>query len=302
MNKPELSLIFVNYNSGKLVDRALRSFFNCEPEIAAEVIVVDNGSRDIGELREVCARYSARLLLLKRNRGYGAAANQGVQVAQGDFVAVANPDVEFLPGAVSQLVRFLRENERAGVVAPQLFYPDGMPQPSCRRLPRLRYVFAGRRSPLLRLFPHFAPAREFLYLDVWKRAEPVEVEAVIGTVMFFRRVAYQEVGGFDERYFMFAEDMDICERLQAHGWQVFLEPRARVVHYYGAVRRRWRRQTEYQRVRALHRFFTRRGGFFSSFVLTPAFAGYYFTLEALGLVGLGEFEYSWQKGKKGESV
>jgi GT2 family glycosyltransferase len=118
--------------------------------------------------------------------------------------------------------------------------------------------------------------------------------------MVFRRAAFAAVGGFDEEYFMFAEDLDICNRLRQMGWQVFLEPGAKVVHYYGAVRRSWRRWTEYQRVRALHRFFTRQSGFLSSLMLTPAFAGYYFTLEALGLVGLGEFEYSWQ-GKGGET-
>jgi len=292
---PAVSVIFINYNSVPFLARALATLQRAEPELSKELIVVDNGSVDTGRLRGLCARYQARLLLLKRNRGYGAAANQGFQIARGEFVAVANPDIEFLPGAVSELLNFLVEHREVGVAGPQLLYPDGSLQTSCRRLPRLKYVFAGRRSPLSRFFPRSALVKEFLYLNAGRDGRPVEVEAVIGTVMFFRRSAYQEVGGFDERYFMFAEDLDICERLHAQGWQVFLVPNARVHHYYGGVRRSWRRFTEFQRVKALCRFFSRRANPFFRLILNLGFAGYYFLLEALGLVGYGEFEYSWQR-------
>ncbi|MGC8797937.1 MAG: glycosyltransferase family 2 protein [candidate division WOR-3 bacterium] len=295
--KPELGLVFINYHSARWLQYALESLAASEPELSREVVIVDNGSASRTEelmLRTLGAQFGARVLFLKRNVGYGAAANRGIIYTQADFVAVCNPDIRFTDGSLSRLVGLLNSCPDAGVVSPQLFYPDGTPQPSCRRLPRLRYVLSGRRSPLVRIFPGLGPAREFLYLDLWQKEEPVPVEAVIGTVMVFRRQAFTKVGGFDEGYFMFAEDLDICYRLRKDGWQVFLEPRAKVIHYYGAVRRRWRRKTEYQRVRGLHRFFTRRRGFFSRLLLTPAFAGYYFMIEALGLVGLGEFEYSWQ--------
>ncbi len=287
-------MIFINYNSVSFLARALATLQRSEPDLRKELIVVDNGSVDTGRLRWLCARYQARLLLLKRNRGYGAAANQGVRIARGEFVAVANPDIEFLSGTISELLKFLVEHSEVGVVGPQLLYPDGSFQPSCRRLPRLRYLFAGRRSPLSRFFPKAVPVKEFLYLDAGKDGMPVEVEAVIGTFMLFRRSAYQAVGGFDERYFMFAEDLDICERLHMQGWRVFLVPKARLFHYYGGVRRVWRRFTEFHRVKALYRFFSRRTNPLFRLFWKIFFAGYYFTLEAIGLVGWGEFEYSWQ--------
>ncbi|MEO0005267.1 MAG: hypothetical protein ABIK49_04615, partial [candidate division WOR-3 bacterium] len=108
----------------------------------------------------------------------------------------------------------------------------------------------------------------------------------------------EAVKGFDETYFMFAEDLDICQRLRDQGWEVFLEPRANIIHHYGGVRRRFRRFTEFQRIKGLHRFFTQRAGKLKRVLLTVGFAGYYFVLEAVGLLGLGEFEYSWQEQRR----
>lgn len=295
----KLSIVFVNYNSTDLLSQALCTLEQAEPVLDKELIVVDNGSSDQKRLRDLCRQRRVRLVLLNKNLGYGAAANRGFRYVRSEFFAVCNPDVEFFPGAVSELVRFLKANPETGVVAPQLLYPDGTPQPSCRRLPKLRYVLAGRRSPVVRLFPNYTPAREFLYADTWNAEAPVEVEAVIGTAMLFRRAAFEEVRGFDEGYFMFAEDLDICQRLQVRGWKVFLEPRARILHQYGAVRKRWRRFTEFHRIKGLLRFFSRGRGGLERVLLTVSFAGYYFLLEAASLFGLGEFEYSWRSKRRG---
>jgi GT2 family glycosyltransferase len=292
--RPSVSLIFINYNSTDFLERALLSLKQAEPELDKEIIVVDNCSYDREAVKRLCERFFCRLVLLKKNRGYGAAANRGFLHARGDFITVVNPDVEFTPQALSRLVAFMIENDDVGVVAPQLLYPDRTPQPSSRRLPKLRYILAGRRSPLVRLFPRYAPAREFLYTDVWQQTAPVEVEAVIGTLMVFRRTAFASVGGFDENYFMFAEDLDICQRLREQGWKVYLDPGVKIVHYYGGVRRRWRRFTEFHRIKALYRFFIRGKSRVIKIFYAVAFAGYLFIIEGGGLVGLGEYEYSWR--------
>ncbi len=301
-----VSVIFINHRSTELLAQALKSLVESEQELDKEVIVVDNASGENEGIVELCRCYNARLIRLRRNIGYGAAANLGFCYAQEKYIAVSNPDVEFLPKTVTRLLDFLENTPEAGVVSPQLLYPNGEPQPSCRRLPKLRYVVAGRRSFLRRLFPAYPPAREFLYLGVEERKEPVEVEAVIGTFMVFRRQAFTEVGGFDERYFMFAEDLDICQRLTQKGWRVFLLPQVRIYHHYGGVRRKRRRFTEYHRIKSLYRFFTKGKGAIGSLFLAVAFAGYFFALEALGVLGLGEFEYSWQgrivKDKFGDKI
>jgi N-acetylglucosaminyl-diphospho-decaprenol L-rhamnosyltransferase len=291
--QPPLSVVFVCHHSTQLVSIALESLRRAEPDLGIELIVVDNGSGERAALARVCASYEARLLLLSRNLGYGAAANRGFARSNGRYVATANPDVTFRGGAVGELVRFLDRNPQAGVAGPQLFYSDGVPQPSARRYPRLGYVLAGRRSPLARVLPGFRPARDFQYLGLEKAAAPVEVEAVIGTFAVFRREAFEGAGGFDERFFMFAEDMDICRRLWQRGWKVYLVPQSRIEHRYGATRRLYRRFTEFQRVKALTRFLGLGRRPVGRALVGFAGAGYYFGLEAAALVGLGEYERSW---------
>ena len=291
---PDITIVFINYNSTRLLDRALASLSEAEPRLRIETLVVDNASHDRAELAAVCRRRRARLLLHGRNAGYGAAFNRGYTHARGRYVAVANPDLVFSTPAMTGLVAFLDEHPEAGAVSPQLRYPDGSPQPSARRLPRLRYVLAGRRSPLARILPRYAPARNFLYADAQRSTDPVQVEAVIGTLVAFRRSALDQIAGFDEGFFMYAEDMDICRRLRQSGWEVYLDPRVTVEHFYGGVRRRFQQFGDYQRLKALMRYFTLGRCWPARFVLRVAFAAYLFLSEAGWLVGLREFEYSWQ--------
>jgi N-acetylglucosaminyl-diphospho-decaprenol L-rhamnosyltransferase len=295
---PDLSIVFINYNSTRLLDRALSTLREAEPRLQIETLAVDNGSRDQAELVGVCRRRGARLVLLGRNAGYGAAFNRGYRHARGRYVAVANPDLVFTGSTLTGLVSFMDECATAGAVSPQLRYPDGSPQPSARRLPRLRYVLAGRRSPLARVFPRYAPARDFLYADAHLAREPVPVEAVIGTLVVFRRSALDQVSGFDERFFMYAEDMDICRRLGQAGWGVYLDPRVTVEHFYGGVRRRFQQFGDYQRLKALMRYFVSSRGWPARLALRVAFAAYLSLSEAGWLVGLREFEYSWQSGSR----
>lgn len=298
MMPPDLTIVFINYNSAGLLDRALASLRAAEPLSRVEALVVDNGSRDRTELAAVCRRHEARLVLLGRNAGYGTAFNRGYKYASGRYVAVANPDVVFSTPAATALVRFMDEHAEAGAVSPQLRYPDGTPQPSARRLPRFRFILAGRRSPLVHIFPQYAPARDFLYADAHLASGPVPVEAVIGTLVVFRRSALDEVSGFDEGFFMYAEDMDICCRLGRSGWCVYLDPRVTIEHFYGGVRRGFQQFGDFQRLKALMRYFSLGRGWPARVALRTAFAAYLFLSEAGWLVGLREFEYSWQAGAR----
>ncbi len=294
---PKLSVVFVNYNSTDSLVRALASLEHTRGDVRVEVIVVDNGSDDQASLRMACGNAGARLVELGRNLGYGAAANRGARLARARYLAVANPDVEFLPEAVSALVRFLDEYEHAGVVGPRLEYPDGTFHPSARRLPRLRYVLAGRRSLLSRVWPGYPQARKFLYLGAEDTREPVKVEAVVGTFMVFRHQAFDEVGGFDERFFMFAEDVDICRRL-GRNWGVYFLPQARVVHAVGASRRRAQRLSEFHRLRSHRLFFIDGAGYGRRILLDLLFVAYTAALFAAQTIGIQEYEHSWRQGKR----
>jgi len=291
--QPDLSIVFVNYNSTRYLESALESLRRNPPESSVELLVVDNASRDRDELARVCSAAGARLIRLRRNVGYGAAANQGFKQACGRYVAVANTDIEFTAGAVNGIVRFLDDCPDAGVVAPQLLYPDLTLHPTARRFPRLRYALAGRRSLLRRLKPENMATRRFLYGDVGPGSQPVAVESVVGTFCVFRREALEQSAGFDERFFMFAEDVDICRRI-GRSWRVFLLPGAKVVHAVGQARRRSPAFSEFHRIRS-HRLFVEEGASWPARLLVDlAAAAYLALLLSAGMLGLGEHEYTWR--------
>jgi len=295
---PAVSVVFISYNSADFLSRALDSLVSTDARVTYETIVVDNASRNTVRLRDLSREYGVRLLLLGRNVGYGAAANRGAKLARGRYLAIANPDIRFSGDVLFRLVESLDNSPQVGVAGPQLVYPDGRLQPSARRYPRLRYALAGRRSPLIRLCPAYSMARRFLYQEVESARDQIPVEAVIGTFMVMRREAYEEVGGFDERYFMFAEDMDLCRRMRRQGWGVVLVPNARLEHYYGGVRRRFRRLTEYHRIKGLCRFLCDGRPLSGRFFIVLASVGYLGVVEAAGLLGLQEYEYSWHRRER----
>jgi N-acetylglucosaminyl-diphospho-decaprenol L-rhamnosyltransferase len=291
---PDLTVIFINYNSTELLRGALSSLYACEPHLRFETIVVDNGSRDREQLVQVCREHRARLLALNRNVGIGAGANRGYRHARGRYVAVGNPDLVFTDGAVSALVRFMDQQHDAGIVAPQFVYADGRIQPSARRLPRMRYILAGRRSPLARISSRLVPSGEFLYAGIDASIGPVAVEAVIGAFIVFRRSAFEQAGCFDERYFMYAEDTDICRRI-GRKWNVFLLPTARVVHFVGQTRRHFLSLSEFHRLRSHRLFFTEGVRGLRALAIDVLFVFYLASQQAARLVGVNEFEYSWAR-------
>lgn len=287
-----MTALFVSHNSARDLARALTSLAESRPPVSTRVLVVENG-RSVAATRAVCSRFGATLVTPGRNLGYGAAANRAASDCRSEYLAIANPDLVFAPDSLARLIEFMDRCPDAGVVAPQLYYPDGTPQPSARRRPGFRYILAGRRLPLLRLN---RAARAFQYLGSEKLPGPLPVEAVVGAFMLFRRRAFEEVGGFDRKYFMFAEDVDICLRL-APRWGVYLLPSARVVHAVGGSRRRARSFTEFHRLRSLRRFFLDGHPRALAPLINVLFAGYLGLLMAVAVVELGEREYSWRTGR-----
>jgi len=295
MIAPKLSVVFVNYNSIQLTSRAIASLKKNSGGIPLEMLVVDNASADRAAVRTLCDEYGAKSVLLRHNIGYGRAANRAARFASGEYLAIANPDLEFPDGAVRELVSFMDRTPSAGVVGPQLVYPDGTLQPSARRYPRLRYVFAGRRSPVAYVFPGSVFRREFQYLERPATVGPLQVESVVGPFMLFRRRAFDSVHGFDGGFFMFSEDVDICQRISAD-WGVYLLPSARVLHHVGQTRRHYRGLTEFHRIRSLRRFWVRNVGVLGRGLLSVMLGGYLAMLLLLLLLGAGENEYSWRSG------
>jgi N-acetylglucosaminyl-diphospho-decaprenol L-rhamnosyltransferase len=165
------------------------------------------------------------------NVGYAAAANRGIAATSARVVAVANPDLVVTPGtAAAALARFEAEPDLAAV-GPSLWNPDGTQYPSARA--HVSTADAVGHAVFGRLFPRNRFSRRYRRLDAdW--GQPRDVDWVSGALIFLRRRALDSVGGWDERYFMYLEDVDLCWRLRRVGWRIAYEPAGRAVHVQGA--------------------------------------------------------------------
>jgi N-acetylglucosaminyl-diphospho-decaprenol L-rhamnosyltransferase len=227
----DLSIVVVSWNVRDLLRRCLASLAESpRPEGGIQIIVVDNGSTD-GSVEMVRAEFPSVLLVANsENRGFPAANNQGIAVAQGRYVFLLNPDTEVLEDALPTMVDFADTHPDVGIVGPQLLNPDGSVQSSRRRFPTL--VTALFDSTWLE--PH-APRRILDRYHVRDRPADVvqEVDWVDGAALMARREAIEQVGSMDEGFFMYSEELDWCRRFQQAGWRVFYLPTARVVHHRG---------------------------------------------------------------------
>ncbi len=229
----DLSVIVINWNTRELLRSCLASLRAslAESTLTHEVIIVDNGSAD-GSAAMVAAEFPEfRLLANADNRCYAEGNNQGLALATGDFQLLLNSDTEVPPGALDTLVRFLREHPNAGAVAPALEFPNGELQISVRGFPTPAALF-GDLTGLGRLFPRSALGGyrlRDLPLD-----RPTQVDQPMASAFLIRREALAQVGAFDEQFPLFFNDVDLCYRLKQAGWEVWYEPRVRIIHVGGA--------------------------------------------------------------------
>ena len=185
----------------------------------------------------------ARLIVNERALGFAANANKGIAATSAPFVVVANPDTEPHPDAVELLAEFADGHPLAGVVGPQLLFPDGRWQPSRRSFPTVGGTIV-RRTPLRRiLHPETRQVDHYLLED--RPSEPVRSDWMLAAFLLLRREMLDELGGFDEGYRLYGEDIDLCYRAAKAGWERWYVPHASVEHAHAAVtdRRILTRQT-----------------------------------------------------------
>jgi GT2 family glycosyltransferase len=231
---PDCSIVIVNYRTDDALAECLASVGRTTKGLAVEVVVVDNGDTLAGSgFRE---RFpEVRLLTSPGNVGFARAANRGIRATGGRHVLCLNPDTVVHEGAVATLVAYLDGHPAVGAVGARLLESDGSLQYSCRRFPGYLTIFFGRYALLTRLWPGNAASRDYLYLD-WDHRAVREVDWLSGACLMVRRAVVDTVGGFDEGYFLFVEDMDWCRRIRDGGWTVVYVPDAVVTHHIGASR------------------------------------------------------------------
>jgi GT2 family glycosyltransferase len=226
----DLSIIIVTYNSRAPVERCIASIETHEPRCSYEIIVVDNASSD-GTVEAVSARFPrARVVANGENLGYSRGVNQGIRLSSGRAILILNPDIMVRDGSIDRLMAFMDAHPDAGIVGSKLVYPDGRIQPSCRSFYTIRALVL-RRTFLGRLFPHAKSLRDHLLLD-YDHETPRAVDWIIGACMLVRREALEKVGAMDERFFLYFEDIDWCNRMKRHGWSVYYDPSSVMTHTY----------------------------------------------------------------------
>jgi N-acetylglucosaminyl-diphospho-decaprenol L-rhamnosyltransferase len=230
MNRPELSLIILNYKTKGLLKQCLRGIEEAKLPMSHEVIVVDNNSQD-GSIDMVRDEFpGVRAIDSPVNVGFAAGMNLGYRHSQGEFILILNPDVAIFRIAVETMLQYLHAHPEVGLVAPKLINPDGTVQDSCYRF----YSFLTplyRRTPFGKLPSARRQLHRFLMKD-WDHAATRAVGWVLGGCMLIRREAIEKVGFFDERFFLYFEDVDLCRRMWQSGWQVHYIADAEMVHYH----------------------------------------------------------------------
>ena len=234
-----VAAVVVDYRAADVLADCVRSLLD---EQVAEVVVVENGPADPTRQALADADLSVPLLVTGNNLGYGAGANRGIAALalDGDggaveMVLVCNPDLHLHPGAVSSLVAALDAEPAWAIVGPRILTPDGATYPSVRAFPSM--IDAAGHALLAIFKPDNRFSRRYRPMDGGGGGKG-EADWVSGACFLARRSALEELGGFDESYFMFAEDMDLCWRAKQAGWIVGVQPAAVVTHAEGVSRSR----------------------------------------------------------------
>ncbi len=232
-SSPAWAAVVVNYHSGPELAHCVDALLADSSAGLVEVVVVDNGSGP-GEMDAlVASRPAVTVLRPGANLGYARAANLGIAATVATVVAVVNPDAIVAPGSGATILARFRADDRIGVVGPMIRNPDGTVYPSARVAPGLG-VAVGH-AVLGEVAPRNRFTRAYRQLD----ADPAvgrAVDWVSGAAVWFRRAALDRAGGWDERFFMFMEDVDVCRTVRGTGAVVWYEPAANVVHAVGTSR------------------------------------------------------------------
>jgi N-acetylglucosaminyl-diphospho-decaprenol L-rhamnosyltransferase len=236
----DLAVVVVNHDSGGSLLRCVRSVFEAAGDITLELVVVDNDSRDWSAVSAARSFPQVRLIQNDRNRGFPAAANQGMRATSSEFVLLVNPDAQVVAGTLERFLKVARDRPTAGAIGALTRNPDGTIYPSARRVPTL---LQGAVHTLIGPFwPQNPLSRAYRMAD-WDRLSERTVEWVSGSSVLVRRAALDQVGLFDERFFMYVEDMDLCTRLRAAGWEVWFSPELEIEHVGGTATAGKRRMT-----------------------------------------------------------
>lgn len=232
-NRPELSILIVSYNTRALTLACLQSIYAETRKTPFQVIVLDNASAD-GSADEIEARFpDVRLIRVDSNLGFAKGNNLAAQSAEGTYLLLLNPDTLVLDGAIDGIVDFAKSTPQAGIWGGRTLFGDGTLNPSsCWQKLTLWNLFCSAAG-LSTVFPNSSRLNSGAY-GGWGRNTVRQVDIVTGCFFLIRREDWQRLGGFDERFFMYGEEVDFCLRAHKIGFRPLFTPDAKIIHYGGA--------------------------------------------------------------------
>ncbi len=259
MTKPiDISIIIVNWNTRDILRDCLASVYAQTQGIEFEVIVIDNASSD-GSVEMVKFEFPQVILIENTdNKGFAAANNQGMRIANGRYVLLLNSDTLILDSAIQKTLNFAECHPSAAVVGCRVLNPDRSLQPTCFMFPSVLNLFLSA-TYLYKLFPksRFLGREQMTW---WGRDDVRSVDVVTGCFMLVRQEAIQQVGLMDEDYFMYAEETDWCYRFKQAGWQNLFYPDAQIIHLGGQSSKQVRVEMLIQLRRAILQFMQKNYG------------------------------------------
>jgi hypothetical protein len=233
----DLSIIIVNYNVKEFLQNLIHSIEKASSTFTKEIVIIDNASDD-GSVDFIKEKFPyVKLTANQKNLGFGKANNIGLKEVHGKYILLINPDTIIAEDTFGKMIQFFENNPDAGLAGCKILNPDGTLQPACRRSFPGPWTSFTKVSGLSTLFPNnkiFA-RYNLTYLD---ENQTYEVDAISGSFMMMRREVYDRVGGFDEQFFMYGEDLDFCYRVQKAGFKVFYVHSTQIIHYKGESTKR----------------------------------------------------------------
>ncbi|MDN2495283.1 glycosyltransferase family 2 protein [Nocardia nova] len=237
-----VGLALVTYQSAEDLPGFLETLPAAVEPYTVNVVGIDNVSTD--RSAEIVEEFGGRVIRNTRNVGLAAAINQGAAATGGQWILVANPDTKLTPGSIAALIDTAQTDDRIGMIGPRILRLDGEPYPSGRRFPSLAVGIA--HALLGGIWPNNPATRRYFGAPV---TEVSDVDWISGCCMLFRREAFEAVGGFDDRYFLYFEETKMALDMHRGGWRVVLDPRVEIRHREGGSMR----SAPFRKVRSHHR-------------------------------------------------
>jgi len=228
----KISILIVTWNSENHIQNCLKALSS-----EHEIIVVDNNSDD-NTVTIVSEEFpEVHMIRNPANAGLSRALNQGFGIAHGKYILLLNPDVVVMENTIQSLCKFMETKADIGACGPRFFWPDGKIQPSCREFPRFTNIF----------WEFIGIARIFKRLSKWKMGyfdhnSTREVEQPMGSCLLIKKTVFDKIGGMNEDYPIFMNDVDLCHKIKERGYKIYFLPEANIIHYLGTATKQVKRK------------------------------------------------------------